>query len=146
MSHITKKSEEFLYNYLNNASPTGYEAPGQKIWVDYIKPYVDEWHLDNYGTAYGVINPGMDYRVVIEAHADEISWYVNYISDTGFIHVIRNGGSDHIIAPSMRVNIHTKKGIVKGGFGWPAIHTRKGKDENLSPTMDNIFVDVGAKD
>jgi len=146
MSHITKKSEEFLYNYLNNASPTGYEAPGQKIWVDYIKPYVDEWHLDNYGTAYGVINPGMDYRVVIEAHADEISWYVNYISDTGFIHVIRNGGSDHIIAPSMRVNIHTKKGIVKGVFGWPAIHTRKGKDENLSPTMDNIFVDIGAKD
>lgn len=146
MSHITKKSEDFLYNYLNNASPTGYEAPGQKIWVEYIKPYVDEWHLDNYGTAYGVINPGMDYRVVIEAHADEISWYVNYISDTGFIHVIRNGGSDHLIAPSMRVNIHTKKGIVKGVFGWPAIHTRKGKDENLAPTMDNIFVDVGAKD
>jgi len=107
---------------------------------------VDEWHLDNYGTAYGVINPGQDYRVVIEAHADEIGWYVNYISDNGFIQVIRNGGSDHIIAPSMRVNIHTKKGIVKGVFGWPAIHTRKGKDENMSPTMDNIFVDVGAKD
>jgi putative aminopeptidase FrvX len=146
MSIITKKSEAFLYKYLNNASPTGYEAPGQKIWVEYIKEYVDEWKLDNYGTAYGIINPGMDYKVVIEAHADEISWYVNYIADNGFIHVIRNGGSDHIIAPSMRVNIHTKKGTVKGVFGWPAIHTRKGKDENLSPTMDNIFVDVGAKD
>jgi putative aminopeptidase FrvX len=146
MSSINNTSEKFLYEYLNNASPTGYEAPGQKIWVDYIKPYVDEWHLDNYGTAYGIINPGQDYRVVIEAHADEISWYVNYISDNGFIQVIRNGGSDHIIAPSMRVNIHTKKGIVKGVFGWPAIHTRKGKDENMSPTMDNIFVDVGAKD
>ncbi len=46
----------------------------------------------------------------------------------------------------MRVNIHTKKGIVKGVFGWPAIHTRKGKDENMAPTIDNIFVDVGAKD
>lgn len=146
MSTINSTSEKFLYEYLNNASPTGYEAPGQKIWVDYIKPYVDEWHLDNYGTAYGIINPGHEYRVVIEAHADEISWYVNYISDNGFIQVIRNGGSDHIIAPSMRVNIHTKKGIVKGVFGWPAIHTRKGKDENMSPTMDNIFVDVGAKD
>ncbi|MBK8516295.1 MAG: M42 family metallopeptidase [Saprospiraceae bacterium] len=146
MSVISKKSEEFLYKYLNNASPTGFETPGQKIWVEYIKHYVDEWHLDNYGTAYGVINPGKDYRVVIEAHADEISWYVNYISDNGFIQVIRNGGSDHIIAPSMRVNIHTKKGIVKGVFGWPAIHTRKGKDENMAPTLENIFVDVGAKD
>ncbi len=146
MSIITKKSEEFLYKYLNNASPTGFEAPGQKLWVEYIKPYVDEWHLDNYGTAYAIVNPGQEYKVVIEAHADEIAWYVNYISENGFIQVIRNGGSDHIIAPSMRVNLHTKKGIVKGVFGWPAIHTRKGKDENMSPTMDNIFVDVGAKD
>jgi putative aminopeptidase FrvX len=146
MSIINKKSEAFLYAYLNNASPTGYEMPGQKIWLDYIKPYIDEWHLDNYGTAYGIINPGQDYRVVIEAHADEISWYVNYISDNGFIQVIRNGGSDHTIAPSMRVNIHTKKGVVQGVFGWPAIHTRKGKDENMAPSIDNIFVDVGAKD
>lgn len=146
MKIIDKSSEDFLYQYLNNAAPTGYEAPGQKIWIDYIKPYIDEWHLDNYGTAYGIINPDQEYKVVIEAHADEISWYVNYIADNGFIQVIRNGGSDHIIAPSMRVNIHTKKGIVKGVFGWPAIHTRRGKDENMSPTMDNIFVDVGAKD
>ena len=41
----------------------------------------------------------------------------------GLIYVIRNGGSDHQIAPSKWVNIHTKKGVVKGVFGWPAIHT-----------------------
>jgi putative aminopeptidase FrvX len=146
MNPVTQKSKEFLHKYLNNASPTGYEVSGQKIWVEYINPYVDAVHLDNYGTAYGIINPGQEYRVIIEAHADEISWYVNYISDNGYIQVIRNGGSDHIIAPSMRVNIHTKKGTVKGVFGWPAIHTRKGKDENMAPTVDNIFVDVGAKD
>jgi len=70
------------------------------MWLDYIKPYIDDYHLDNYGTLYGVINPGQDFRVVIEGHADEISWYVNHISKTGFINVIRNGGSDHIIAPS----------------------------------------------
>lgn len=146
MSVITKKSEEFLEKYLNNASPTGFEAPGQKLWLDYIKPYVAEWHLDNYGTAYGVINPGKDYKVVIEGHADEISWFVSYISDDGFLHVVRNGGSDHLIAPSKRVNILTKNGIVKGLFGWPAIHTRRGEDAKLIPTLEKIFVDVGAKD
>ena len=144
---LTKKSETFLKNYLNNASPTGFEAPGQKLWLDYIDPYIDEWKLDNYGTAYGIINPGKDYKVVIEGHADEISWFVHYISDTGFINVIRNGGSDHLIAPSKRVNIHTKKGIVKGVFGWPAIHVRKGSDASkMTPSMENIFIDVGAKD
>ena len=144
MALLNKQSESFLYNYLNNASPTGFEAPGQKIWLEYIKPYVDEWHLDNYGSAYGIINPGKDYKVVIEAHADEISWFVNYITDDGYIYVVRNGGSDHMIAPSKRVNIHTDKGVVKGLFGWPAIHTRKSNNDK-APALTNIFIDVGAK-
>ena len=90
MPIITKKSETFLKKYLNNASPTGYESSGQKLWLDYLKPYVDEYHIDNYGTAYGVINPKHKYKVVIEGHADEISWYINHISDDGFLNVIRN--------------------------------------------------------
>ncbi len=145
MSVITAASEKFLHAYLNNASPTGFEASGQKLWLDYIRPYIDEWHLDNYGTAYAIINPNQPYRVVIEGHADEISWFVNYIDDNGFISVVRNGGSDHLIAPSKRVNIHTKKGIIKGVFGWPAIHVRQGKDATLAPELANIFIDIGAK-
>ncbi|MEZ7917950.1 MAG: M42 family metallopeptidase [Patiriisocius sp.] len=144
-SILNKKSLTFLEKYLNNAAPTGYEWDGQKIWMDYLKPYADEFITDTYGTAVAVINPKAKYKVVIEGHADEISWYVNYISDTGLLYVIRNGGSDHQIAPSKIVNIHTKNGIVKGVFGWPAIHTRnKGKEE--APKPDNIFIDIGAKD
>lgn len=145
MSILDKKAMTFLENYLNNAAPTGYESSGQKIWMEYLKPYVDEFITDIYGTAVGVINPKAKYKVVIEGHSDEISWYVNYISDNGLIYVIRNGGSDHQIAPSKWVNIHTKKGIVKGVFGWPAIHTRKDGKEN-PPQLDNIFIDIGAKD
>ena len=144
-SILNKKSMDFLETYLNNASPTGYEWDGQKIWMDYLKPYVDEFFTDTYGTAVGVINPDAEFKVVIEGHADEISWYVNYISDNGLIYVVRNGGSDHQIAPSKIVNIHTKNGIVKGVFGWPAIHTRnKAKEE--APKPNNITIDVGAKD
>ena len=138
-------SLNFLQEYLNIASPTGYESAGQKIWMDYIRPYVDEIKTDNYGTAYGIINPTAEYKVVIEAHADEISWYVNYITDNGLIHVIRNGGSDEMIAPSKRVNIHTKNGIVEGVFGWPAIHTRINKEKQDPPKIDTIWVDVGAE-
>ena len=116
---------------------------GQKIWLDYIKPYVDDYVVDTYGSVYGVVNPEAKYKVVIEAHADEISWFVNYITDKGYIYVVRNGGSDHQIAPSMRVNLHTKKGVVKGVFGWPAIHVRKEKED--SPTLKNICIDVGAE-
>jgi putative aminopeptidase FrvX len=141
-SILNKKSLKFLEEYLNNASPTGYEWTGQKLWMDYLTPYVDEFITDTYGTAVGVINPKAKYKVVIEGHADEISWYVNYITDDGLIYVTRNGGSDHQIATSKRVNIHTKNGIVKGVFGWPAIHTRD-KSNEKAPKPDNICIDVG---
>lgn len=144
-SILTKESLTFLENYLNNASPTGYEWNGQKLWMEYLKPYVDEFFTDTYGTAVAVINPKAEFRVVIEGHADEISWYVNYISDNGLLYVIRNGGSDHQIAPSKIVDIHTKNGIIKGVFGWPAIHVRD-KTKEEPPKPENIFIDVGAKD
>lgn len=139
---MDKKSKTFLFDYLNNASPVGFESSGQQIWLKYIKPYVDTHLVDVYGTVVGIVNPKAAYKVVIEAHADEISWFVNYITDDGYIYVRRNGGSDHQIAPSKRVNIQTDKGIVKGVFGWPAIHVRDaGKEE--APTLKNIFIDVG---
>ena len=142
MSNIfDEQSLSFLAEYLNTASPVGFEQNGQKVWIDYLKPYVDEMRTDNYGSAYGIINPDAPYKVLIEAHADEISWYVNYITDDGFIYVIQNGASDHIIAPSKKVNIHTKDGIVEGLFGWPAIHLRDPSDE--TPTVDKIWIDCG---
>lgn len=143
-SILKQSSLDFMERYLNNASPTGFESEGQKIWMEYLKPYVDTFITDTYGTAVGVINPEAPYKVVIEGHSDEISWYVNYITDDGMIYVIRNGGSDHQIAPSKRVNIHTKNGIVKGVFGWPAIHTRV-RDKEETAKLENIFIDIGCE-
>ncbi len=138
---ITKDSQKFLEKYLNNASPTGFELAGQKLWLEYITPFIDSYFTDNYGSVVGVINPEAEYKVVIEAHADEISYFVHYITPEGFIYLRRNGGSDHMIAPSKRVNIHTDKGIVKAVFGWPAIHMRAEKEE--TPSLKNIFLDCG---
>jgi putative aminopeptidase FrvX len=142
-SILNAKSHEFLEKYINNIAPTGFETPGQQMWLDYIRPYIDTHIVDTYGTVVGVINPDAPYKVVVEAHADEIAWFVHYITPDGFIYLRRNGGSDHMIAPSMRVNIQTPKGLVKGVFGWPAIHVRQEKEE--APSMKNIFLDVGAR-
>lgn len=138
----TKDAIGFLTTYLNNPSPSGKEYEGQKIWMNYIKPYVDDFISDTYGTVIGVINPKAEYKVVIEGHADEISWRVNYITKKGLIYVLPNGGSDYQIATSKTVNILTREGVVKGIFGWPAIQMREKKKEK-SPQADSIFIDVG---
>ena len=144
---ISAASYQFLTNYINNPSPVGFETSGQKIWLEYLTKYVDTTYTDAYGTAVGVINPNAPFKVVIEAHADEISWFVNYINDQGLIYLKRNGGVDHQIAPSMRVYIHCKKGPVKAVFGWPAIHTRLSNPEQKEPQpkVDNLTLDCGAR-
>lgn len=146
-SIITDKAYEFFKNYINNASPVGFETWGQKLWIEYLKPYVDSHYVDPYGTAVGIINPDHPFKVVIEAHADEISWFVNYVTPEGLIYLKRNGGVDHQTAPASRVIIHGKKGPVKAVFGWPAIHTRIGNPDQKEPTprTDNLWLDCGAR-
>ena len=146
-SILTETSYTFLKNYINTPSPTGFESSGQKLWLDYLKPYVDSHFTDPDGSAVGVINPTSTFKVVIEAHADEISWFVNYISNEGLIYLKRNGGVDHQIAPAKRVVIHGKKGLVKAVFGWPAIHTRMSNNDGkeTAPKVDNLFLDCGAR-
>jgi len=143
---LNPASKTFLEKYINNASPVGFESSGQKIWLNYVNAFTDSHFVDPYGTAVSVINPEHPFKVVIEAHADEISWFVNYITPEGLLYVSRNGGTDHQTAPASRVFIHGKKGMVKAVFGWPAIHTRIGKDsKETQPSKDNIWLDAGAR-
>jgi putative aminopeptidase FrvX len=144
-SVLTDKSLEFLKHYHNTHSPVGFESTGQKVWLEYIKPYIQEHLVDAYGSVAAIINPGQSFKVVIEAHADEISWFVNYITAEGLIYLKRNGGVDHQIAPSKRVLMHGKKGMVKAVFGWPAIHTRMGGEKETAPKVENLWLDCGAR-
>src|ERR1700743_1784624 len=146
-SILTGKSWYFLKRYIDNPSPVGFESNGQKLWLDYLKPFVDSHFSDPYGTAVGVINPDAPFKVVIEAHADEISWFVNYMTPEGLLYLKRNGGVDHQIAPGQRVFIHGKKGPVPAVFGWPAIHTRLGNPDAKEPhpKVDSLFLDTRAR-
>ena len=146
-SLLTKEAFQFFREYINNASPVGFESSGQKLWLNYIKSLVDTTYVDPYGTAVGIINPKAEFKVVIEAHADEISWFVNYITPEGLVYLKRNGGVDHQIAPGQRVFIHGKKGPVKAVFGWPAIHTRLHNPDvkDPQPKVENLFLDSGAR-
>ncbi|KAF0237943.1 MAG: hypothetical protein FD183_1515 [Chitinophagaceae bacterium] len=47
----TTASMNFLKNYINTPSPVGFESGGQKLWMEYIKPFVDTTFTDPYGTA-----------------------------------------------------------------------------------------------
>ena len=140
-----KLQKKFLKEYLNTCSPSGFEVQmgGQQVWVKHISDYVDNVYLDTYGSAIAEMGDmDSDYTVMIEAHADEIAWYVQQVDSRGYLKVIRNGGSDTQIAPSMRVDVWGTKGKIQGVFGHPAIHVKGRAKES---TLESIFVDIGAK-
>lgn len=139
------KSKKFLFNYMDSFSPVGEESEGQKVWTDYIAPFVDDVQIDPYGTAYCLIKSESEnpLTVVLEAHADEICWMVNMIDPDGMLRVKRNGGSDNMIAASKTVVVRTHDGKYhRGVFGSPAVHTR----ENYTvkgPEQHELWVDLG---
>jgi len=61
------KSLEFLRTLVNTPSPTGHEARGQRVWLDYVKPYADETSSDAYGNCVAVLNKGGSPRLMLAA-------------------------------------------------------------------------------
>lgn len=144
---MNESEKEFLFDLLDTPSPTGFEAPGQRKWIDYVRQFADAVESDSYGSAWATRNaaePGDDAPTVfLEAHADEIGFMVNHITDEGFLQVSRIGGSDRAIARGKRVRILGDKGDVSGVIGNTAIHIREKKNERI-PEWHQLFVDIGA--
>src|SRR5579885_1477109 len=86
------ESLNFLKTLVNTPSPTGHEARGQRVWLDYAAQFADETFSDAYGNCVAVLNKGGSPRLMLAAHADEIAMAVNYIDDNGFIYVQRMDG------------------------------------------------------
>src|SRR2546422_7526347 len=99
---MREQSLNFLRTLVNTPSPTGHEVRGQRVWLDYVKPFADETFSDAYGNCVAVLNKGGSPRLMLAAHADEIAMAVNYINDQGFIYVRKMGGVDAAIRSEER--------------------------------------------
>ena len=142
---MTDDAKSFFFDLLDTPSPTGFEAPGQRVWTDYVRDYADAVESDAYGTAWATLEGTADAppRVMLDAHVDEIGFMVRHITDDGFIHINRIGGSDRAIARGLRVRILGDDGPVTGVVGNTAIHIRDTKNEKV-PKVHELFVDIGA--
>jgi putative aminopeptidase FrvX len=141
---MRSESLQMLERLVNVPSPSGHEARGQRVWLDYVKPYAEETFSDAYGNTVAVFNKGGSPRVMLAAHADEISMVVNFINEDGFIYVRRLGGVDPAITKAQRVLIHSAKGSVKGVVGNVAPHLTRADGERKTPKMEDLFIDIGA--
>lgn len=171
---ITPEAVSLLETFINTPSVTGYEQPGQGIWMQEMKKISDRVERDAYGSAAAFLKAGGEQgtgkqgsaeedagkkgskdakkgadqgplTVMIEAHCDEIGLVVQHIAENGFITLNRIGGSDSTIARARRVYIHGRKGTVFGVTGHTAIHLQDTKNGGgKEPSWKEIYADIGA--
>src|SRR3954471_20391976 len=137
------ESLKFLEKLLNTPSPSGHEARGQRVWLDYVKHYAEETFTDAYGNAVAVLNKGGSPRIMLAGHADEIGMTVNFINKEGYIYVRKLGGIDPAITKAQRITIHSKKGPVNGVVGNVAPHLTKQDGDKKPVKIEELFIDIG---
>jgi endoglucanase len=142
---MREPSLQFLRTLVNTPSPSGHEVRGQRVWLEYVRPFAEETYTDAYGNAVAVLNKGGSPRVMLAGHADEIAMTVNFINEQGFIYVRRLGGVDAAITKAQRVTIHTRNGPVKGVVGNVAPHLTRDEEDKKPPKIHDLFIDIGAK-
>jgi endoglucanase len=137
------ESLKFLTDLLNTPTPSSEEARGQRVWLDYVEPFADSVETDTYGNALAVLNPEGSPKIMVEGHADEIAFQIQYIDDDGFIYFSGVGGHDPMLASGQRVHIHSRRGEVLGVIGALAIHMQ-GSGRPPVPELHDLFIDIGA--
>ena len=138
------ESLEFLTDLLNTPTPSGEEARGQRVWLNYLRPFADVVETDVYGNAVAVLNPEGSPKIMVEGHADEIAFQIQYIDDNGFIYFSGVGGHDPSLASGQRVHIHGRNGEVLGVIGALAIHMQDRGKKQEAPELHDLFIDIGA--
>jgi endoglucanase len=138
------ESLAFLTRLLNTPTPSSEEHRGQRVWLDYVAPFADQVETDTYGNALAILNPKGSPKIMVEGHADEIAFQIQYIDDDGFIYFSGVGGHDPGLARGQRVHIHSRHGEVLGVIGALAIHMQDRSKKQEVPELHELFIDIGA--
>ncbi len=145
------ESLSFLKRLLDTPSPSGFERAGQRVWLDYVKPFATRTWNDAYGNCFAELCPDASDAptVAVCGHADEIGLMVNHIDDKGYIYCKQIGGIDAGSIVGKRIQFQSSvAGVtnpVLGVIGATAIHLQDKASEGKVRKLHELFIDIGAR-
>ncbi|NTU89394.1 MAG: M42 family metallopeptidase, partial [Actinobacteria bacterium] len=143
---MKKKDLAFLKELVEAPSPSGYEQPAAAVLRNRLKGVADTVDTNVMGSVHAQLTGKGDApSVMLAGHIDEIGMMVNYITDEGYITFSPIGGVDAAILPGLRVDVHTKDGLVRGVVGRKPIHLVKADDRKTVVEIDKLFIDIGLR-
>lgn len=124
---------------------SGDEDEVREYILDHVKDYADEVVTDAMGNVIvykkGARTP--EKKLVLCAHMDEVGVVVTGISDDGFLRFASAGSVDSRVVAGKAVTFGKQR--IPGVIGSKAIHLQKAKDREKVLGIEDLYIDVGAK-
>lgn len=128
---------DLLYKLLKTPSPSGHELAIQKVVIEEMKPYADDFYKQQNMNLITAINTDSPVKVLLSGHIDEISLLIDRVNNDGTCRVLRNGGTRPYAYTCQHVYVLTKNGPVPGVFGY-----LPDMDKN-APKTEDLILDLG---
>lgn len=140
-----KEIKNLLEKFTNAHGISGSEENVRELLEMELEPYVDTLRKDTMGNLIAVKN-GQGPVIMLAAHMDEIGLMVRYIDENGFLRFVGIGGWFDQTLLNQRVVVHGRKGSIPGVIGSKPPHVMKEEDRKKPVKMEDMFIDIGAKD
>lgn len=137
------QSLDLLKALVTTPSPSGFEQEIAQLYRDHVTPLAHRVTTDVMGNVTAIINPEAKIRVMYAGHMDEIGFIVHYIDNDGFLFFSTIGGTDVATEVGQRVVVCGREPI-PGVIGRKAIQTFKAADTSQTPTLKDLWIDIGA--
>lgn len=111
-----------------------------------IEPLVDQQWVDNLGNVVGILTGSIypDYKLMLQAHMDELGLIVRNITEEGFLQFERVGGVPEKSLLGQRVDVLTDDGdLIPGYVGTKSHHITRPDEKYVVPHVHQMYIDLG---
>ncbi|MCR4403735.1 MAG: M42 family metallopeptidase [Candidatus Acetothermia bacterium] len=124
---------------------SGFEGEVRDVIRGLIEPLADELRVDPLGNLIASKRGKSSFKLMLDAHMDEIGLMVSYIEEEGYLRFTPLGGWDERIIPAQAVTIQTReRRKVPGVIGSAPPHILKKEEQERPIRVDEMFIDIGA--
>jgi putative aminopeptidase FrvX len=142
---MEQSSYDFLKRLLDAPGPSGFETAAARVWRAEAESFADRVDVDVSGNSSAVLGTGGP-RVMLAGHIDEIGLMITHVDEEGFLYVDGIGGWDPQVLIGQRIRFLTRSGPVVGVVGKKPIHLMKPDEKEKAAKLQDLWVDVGARD